>query len=117
MRNLQEFLSATTAFIGNALIPLLFAIALLFFIWNTVRFFIISGAEQDAKENAKRLALYGIGAFVLLVSIWGIVNLLINGLGLNDGNYVDPDYIINTDRNLGDYYRECPPGSPRLDCL
>ncbi len=93
MDSLQEYIAAITLFISNVLLPLFFALALLFFLWNTVKYFIIGAGEKDAKDKARQLALYGIGAFVFLVSLWGLVNLLVNGLQIGDGEYVRPDYF------------------------
>jgi len=93
MNSLQEFIIGVSTFINNVLLPFLFALALLFFMYNAFRFFILEGDEKDGREKAKRMALYGVLAFVFLVSIWGIVNLLVNGLGLY-GNYpLNPDYL------------------------
>jgi hypothetical protein len=91
MQSLQQFIVSITYFIGNVLLPLLFGLALLFFIYNTFKFYILEGGHH--KEEAKKMALYGIAAFVLLVSIWGIVNLFLNGLGLGNDNPVKPDYF------------------------
>ena len=96
MESLQDFIIGITLFINNIIIPFLFGLALLFFIFNAFRYLILGAGETNAKDNARNLALYGIGAFVLLVSIWGIVNLLVSGLGFDRGNYVQPDFIENT---------------------
>lgn len=96
MQSLQELIIGSTLFINNVLIPLFFGIALLFFVWNATKFFIIGAGETDAKDNAKRLALYGIGAFVILVSLWGIVNLLVSGLGWRNSSAITPDYMMNS---------------------
>lgn len=108
MQSIQELIIGSTIFINNVLLPLLFGIALLFFVWNAVKFFIIDAGETDAKDNARRLALYGIGGFVLLVSIWGIVNLLISGLGWRNDGAVTPDYMTNSEsygnRGWGIYF-------------
>ncbi len=82
-------------FLNNVIIPFLFGLALLFFIWNAFRWLILGGGDKDAKDNARQLALYGIGAFVFLVSLWGIVNMLVNGLGLGGVDQVIPDYRTN----------------------
>ncbi len=81
------------AFINFAIIPLLFGIALLFFLINIVRYFIIDTSSADSREKAKRSALYGIAAFVFLVSIWGIVNLFVSGLEFDQQDSICPDYL------------------------
>ena len=98
MGSLQEYIIGITIFVNNVIIPFLFGLALLFFIWNAFRFFILGNKNGPDQENAKKLAFYGIGAFVFLVSLWGIINLLVSGLGFNNSNYpIEPDYIMQTD--------------------
>lgn len=91
----QGYLRLGLLFINNVIIPLLFSIALLFFLVNAARYFIIGGGDSDSQAKAKLLALYGIGAFVFLVSIWGIVNMIVSGLGFDDTRARCPDYLGN----------------------
>ncbi|OGG41636.1 hypothetical protein A2837_00625 [Candidatus Kaiserbacteria bacterium RIFCSPHIGHO2_01_FULL_46_22] len=79
--DINDFISDITSFINNVLIPLVFAIALLVFIWGMFQLFINKNAEEA--EQGKKLALYAIVAFVLMVSIWGIVNVIASGLGFS----------------------------------
>ena len=65
---------------NDVLVPFVFVIAFIIFIVGVARYFIWAGAEEE-KEKAKSLMLWGILGFVLMVSIWGIVNLLAGGLG------------------------------------
>ena len=101
MQSLQDFIISIGLFINEVLLPFLFGLALLFFIWNAFRLLILKGQETDARESAKSLMLYSIGAFVFLVSIWGLVNLLVFGLGIGSNDYVVPDYMWNDP-----FYRE-----------
>lgn len=78
---IDTFFGKITTFINNTLIPLVFAVALLMFIWGMFWYFI---AKNDTdKEKGKSLAIWAIVAFVLMVSIWGIVNLIAGGLGFS----------------------------------
>ncbi|OQA03300.1 MAG: hypothetical protein BWY68_00777 [bacterium ADurb.Bin400] len=78
---INTFIGRITTFINNTLIPLVFGIALLMFVWGMFKFFIYNTEEE--KEKGKDLALYAIVAFVLMVSVWGIVNLIAGGLGFS----------------------------------
>ena len=115
MQSLQELIVGATVFVNNVLLPLLFGLALLFFFWNATKFFIIGASEPESKENAKRLAVYGIGAFVLLVSLWGIVNMLVSGLGWDEVGEVLPDYFDNTGY-YGGYSDPCDRDTRLIDC-
>ena len=58
--DVQGYLRLGLLFINNIIIPLLFSIALLFFLINTVRYFIIGGAEiyrlalQNMSQNTSQ---------------------------------------------------------------
>lgn len=91
--SLQGYLIAILRFINIVLIPFLFSIALLFFLVNAARYFIIKGDDDGERAKAKSLALYGIGAFVILVSFWGIINMFVSGLGFDEDAPICPDYL------------------------
>ncbi len=78
---INNFIGKITSFINNTAIPLIFAISLVVFIWGMFMFFIKDGAAE--KEQGKQLAIWAVVAFVLMVSIWGIVNLIAGGLGFS----------------------------------
>ena len=106
--SLQLLLVGIGGFINQIVIPFTLGVAFLIFIINAVRFFIIDGSNTEGHENARNLALYGIGAFVLILSLWGMVNILANGFGLNEGNCIDGDTIQS------DYIKSTLPcSSPR----
>ena len=73
-----------------------------------MRYFIIEGANEKEHENAKSLALWGIMAFVVMTSIWGLVNLLVGEFGFVPQQPIVPDYMKtggvggNSGRTAGD---------------
>ena len=82
---IDTFFTDAAGFINNTLIPILLAIAFLVFIIGAVRFFLLAGdGNEEGKKKGRSLMLAGIIGFVVIVSIWGIVALIANGLGLND---------------------------------
>jgi len=93
--SVQGYIVLILIFINNIVLPLLFSIALLVFLINAVRYFILGSSQSENQEKAKTMALYGIGAFVLMVSIWGIVNMLTSGLNIDNSNALCPDYMGN----------------------
>ena len=118
MESLQEFIILLGSFINNVIMPFLFGLALLFFLWNAFRFFILEADDKGGHDNAKQLMLYGIGGFVLLVSVWGIVNLLVNGLGIGGEaplrpDYVDTDGFLRENLNQREYCQDNPMS---IDC-
>lgn len=93
--NLQTFLINISKFLNDTLVPSLLALATLVFLWNVAKYFIMEGGNEEAHEKARSYAIWGIAAFVVIVSLWGIVNLLVRGLGFQ-GNEQSGDYMRTT---------------------
>ncbi|MSR71290.1 MAG: hypothetical protein EXS50_01275, partial [Candidatus Taylorbacteria bacterium] len=72
--NLKDVICLINQYLGY-IIPLLFSIALVFFIIGIVKFF-VGGVEKLAE--AKQMALWGIIGLFVMFSVWGLVNILIN---------------------------------------
>lgn len=70
-------------FINGYLVPAIFAIAFLVFIWGVFKYFIFGGANEADQEAGKQLMIYGIVGFVLMVSVWGLVKVISEGLNFN----------------------------------
>lgn len=80
--NIQGLLTSALTIINTVLLPLIVAIALVFFFWGLARFILAAG-DEEAKERGKRLMIWGIIAFFVIVAVWGIVNFLVNAFGFN----------------------------------
>lgn len=69
--------------INSSVIPLLFAIALVVFIWGVVQF--ISGAENEEKrEKGRQFMLWGILGLAVMVSVWGLVAIFNKSFGFDN---------------------------------
>ena len=79
---LPVFLDTVTQFIFGPLLVFILALAFIIFVWGVIKYFIFD-VESD-KASAKSLMLWGIGGFVLILTLFGIVNLLVDFLGLAD---------------------------------
>lgn len=90
--NIQTLLTGILNFLDKTVVPFLLAIASLVFLWGIARYFIFGGANGESQEKGKSLAMYGIIGFVVILSLWGIVNLLVSGLGLRN-EPITPDYM------------------------
>ncbi len=96
----QGLIGKFLTFSNTVLIPFALGVAFLFFLINVIRFFVIQGAEEDGRKNAKNLALYSILAFVVLIVFWGVVNLLAGSVGLSGTSAPTPDYLEKNGDNL-----------------
>jgi len=91
--SVQNFLVGFVWFTNNVIVPLIFAIAVLFFIWNAFLFFILGGTNDEGRDKAKKLMLYGLMAMVLIISIWGVIKLGTRALGIDRSDFICPDYV------------------------
>jgi uncharacterized membrane protein HdeD (DUF308 family) len=88
LTTIEGTLSWVINLINNQVIPLLFAIALLYFLIGVIRY-VISG-DPTKKEGAKGMMIYGIIGLAVMSAIWGLVAILSNTIG---GGTVTPPQI------------------------
>ncbi|MBI4065843.1 hypothetical protein HY412_01450 [Candidatus Kaiserbacteria bacterium] len=68
--------------INNILVPVLFAVAFIVFLWGIYKAYIYSAGDPVEVEKGHKLILWGIVAFVVMISLWGLVNVVANTFGL-----------------------------------
>lgn len=66
--------------IMNALVVVLFGLALVVFFWGLTKAWILSAGDEKGIEAGKRIAFAGIIGLVVMSAIWGIVAFLSSGL-------------------------------------
>ncbi len=62
--------------VNNVLVPSLFAVAFIVFLWGAFQTFVVGANNDEVKEKGKNLMLYGLIGFFVMVSVWGLVNIL-----------------------------------------
>ncbi len=80
--NIADVLKFGTCLINTAIVPLLFAIAILVFVYGIVKF--IGSEESAEKEDGKQFMMWGIIALAVMFSVWGIVKILGNTFGVTN---------------------------------
>jgi len=93
--SVQGFLVDILKLFNTTIIPLIFAIGIFFFIWNAARYFVFQGSTEAGQDQAKRLMLYGIAALVIMLSLWGVVNMVSGAFGIGRGTPICPDFNPN----------------------
>lgn len=68
--------------INGILVPVLFAVAFLTFLYGVAKAYIFSHGEPGEVEEGHKLVLWGVIGFVVMVSLWGLVNVVANTFGL-----------------------------------
>ncbi len=73
-------------FIDSTLVPVIFALAFIVFIWGVFLYFVAGGADEEKRKQGRNFVFWAIIGFVIMISLWGIVNLLVNSLGFGAQN-------------------------------
>jgi hypothetical protein len=84
LSEIDGFLDNIVSFMNGTLVPFIFALAFLVFLWGMFKTFILGGSDPDKQEEGKQLMMYAIAGFVVMVSLWGIVNLVAKGFGFQN---------------------------------
>lgn len=67
----------------SSLIPLIIGIAVVVFIWGILQY--VVATDEDKRTEARSVMIYGIIVLFVMVSVWGIVELLGQTIGVNTG--------------------------------
>jgi len=85
--------------INNIIVPVLFAIAFIVFLWGAFQTFILGANSEEVKEKGKNLMLWGLIGFFVMVSIWGLVNILTGTISF--GNNTGPSTVPSSGVQVG----------------
>jgi len=82
---ITPYSSGIIGVINGILVPVLMAIAFIVFLWGVYKYFILGAADETSRTDGRKFTLWGIIGFVIILSLWGIVNLVMGTLGLSIG--------------------------------
>ncbi len=68
----------------NTLIPILIVLGVVYFIWGVITYMI--GNDEEAKKAGRNRVIFGIIGLVVIVGMWGLVNIVTTTFGLNGNN-------------------------------
>ena len=68
--------------INGVLVPVLFALAFIVFLYGVAKSYIFSTGDEEAVKSGHKIILWGIIGFAVMVSLWGLVNVVANTFGL-----------------------------------
>jgi hypothetical protein len=78
---IASLIGAVAAIIG-ALVPILVTLALVVFLWGLVKYLWGKGGKADV-AGAKQLMKWGLITLFVMVSVWGIIDLMQSAFGIN----------------------------------
>lgn len=71
----------------NAVVPVLIALAVVYFVWGVISFLIAN--TEEAKTTGRDRIIYGIVGLAIIIGMWGLVNLLRNTFDLNNSTNIE----------------------------
>lgn len=71
-----------TCTIENSVIPMIFALAIVLFIWGVVQY-VINDSEEGKKEKGRQFMVWGIIGLVVMTGVWGLVEIIGNTFGID----------------------------------
>jgi hypothetical protein len=68
--------------INNVLVPVIFALAFIVFLYGVFLKYIFSHGDATKVSEGHKLILWGLIGFVVMISLWGLVNVIAITFGL-----------------------------------
>jgi len=69
--------------LNTVVVPVIFALSFLVFVWGVVNYFFLHGGEEAKREEGRMFILWGLIGLVVLFSVWGFVGILLSTLGIS----------------------------------
>jgi hypothetical protein len=82
---LQGYMIGILSFINTIVVPVIIGIAFVTFLWGVYKYFILGGADPKNQEEGRKFVMWAIIGFVVMVSLWGLVNMVSDTVGLQGG--------------------------------
>jgi uncharacterized membrane protein len=91
MKTFADFIAKIQSDILSPLVYLLISVAVIIFLWGVVGY-IKSGDSEEERKKAKDFILYGIIGLFVMISVWGLVNILSGTFPMNKNVPAPPQY-------------------------
>lgn len=99
----------------QTLIPILITLGIVYFVWGIVSFVI--GDDEEAKTKGRDRIIYGIIGFVVMGAMWGLVTIVINTFGLDQGSQLVSKLVSSNSSIVGANVGSCSLSNPNLSDL
>jgi amino acid transporter len=93
LTNTEGLLQAALRIVNSTLIPIAFALAVLFFFWGVALYVLKSGEQKD---EGKKIMVWGVIALFVMTSVWGLVRFIQRELLPNTSFNALPVPTLNT---------------------
>lgn len=68
--------------INTVLVPVLFAVAFIVFLYGVAKTYIFSRGSEEEVKAGHHIILWGVIGFTVMISVWGLVNVVATTFGL-----------------------------------
>lgn len=82
---MDAIITAVNVNIVNPLIILMFAVALIVFLWGVVQY-VAKGGDDKAIETARMHVVYGLIGMFIMVSAFGLIRIVLGTFGISKTN-------------------------------
>jgi uncharacterized membrane protein YidH (DUF202 family) len=96
--NLDEFIANVDNMIINPLISFLFALAIVFFLYGVLEFF-MNQENEEKKTTGKSHMIWGIIGITIMLGVWTILNIVLSTLGINKSEINPEQGTVNLNQN------------------
>jgi uncharacterized membrane protein HdeD (DUF308 family) len=83
--SVDQFVSKLDQLIINPLILLLFALALVYFLWGVFEF-LLNADNEEKRSAGKSHMLYGIIGLTIMIGVWTILSIIMNTFNITGIN-------------------------------
>lgn len=73
---IKDLISAASEIITNILIPLAFAMCLLYFFWGVFKYIRTGAGSEEAAKEGKNIMVWGFVGLFVAFSVWGIISFI-----------------------------------------
>lgn len=84
INNLQTISSWAIWGINHIAVPFVFAAAFIVFIWGVFQTLILGKGDEEKAKAGRELIIWGIIGFVVMLSVWGLVNIVTGTFNFNN---------------------------------
>ena len=87
LANAQATVASLLQLVGttlNSLVPLAIGLAVVIFLFGVIKY-VTAGDDEAGRESSRQLMLWGIIGLFVMVSVWGLVQVLNSTTSINQG--------------------------------
>ncbi len=79
-KSIGQIFNWASCTIIKTVIPFFFTLATAAFIWGVIQY-VINAENEEKRKNGKTFMIWGLIALFVMISLWGLVNVLTNTFG------------------------------------